>query len=287
MDKEKIVASFGVEFYEKMRGDLEKYAELWGLSDFEAIDNYTWSCTFRCVSDKHGLCVLKISENQIAAELECRVLREYNGWKFCKLYESDEANGVFLVERIMPGTPLSGEPDFDKRMDMYCEFLRDLHIKPADKSNYVSYMTWVNNLTEYMSTREDCKELYIQMVKAQEICRSLYEKYDEVLLHNDLGCGHVLLDSNNGCYRTVDPRESVVGLALFDIVNGMGWVDSKTDLYTTGIISKKLNIPERDLWRAIYVVICREIGKHVKYGGKQEDINQILRVEKLMDEMMQ
>jgi len=290
MDKEKIIAGFGVDFYEKVRGDLEKYAELWGLSDFEQIDNYTWSCTFKCVSDKHGLCVLKIVETPIAAELECRVLREYNGRKFCKLYESDIANGVFLVERIVPGTPLGDEPDFDKRIDMYCEFLRDLHIKPAhkNKNNYVSYMTWVDNLAEYMSTRKDCKELYIQMLKAQEICRRLYEEYpDEVLLHNDLGCGHILLDNNNGnCYRAIDPREAVVGLALFDIVNGIGWVDSKTDLYITAIMSKKLNIIERDLWRAIYVTICREIGKHVKYGGDL-DINVILRVEKLMDEMTQ
>jgi hypothetical protein len=46
IEEKKIVASFGVDFYEKIRGDLEKYAELWELSDFEAIDNYTWSVSY-------------------------------------------------------------------------------------------------------------------------------------------------------------------------------------------------------------------------------------------------
>ena len=76
MDKEKIVANFGLDFYEKVRSDLEKYSELWGLSDFEEIDNYTWRCTFKCVSDEHGFCVLKIAESPIQAERECCVLNE-------------------------------------------------------------------------------------------------------------------------------------------------------------------------------------------------------------------
>jgi len=289
MDKEKIVDNFGVDFYEKVRSDLEKYAELWGLSDFEAIDNYTWSCTFKCFSDKHGLCILKITESPLYAELQCRVLNEYNGRGFCKLYESDTANGVFLLERIIPGTPLSDEPDFDKQIDILCEFWRGLHIEPADMNHYVSYMTWVNNITEYMSTRKDCAELYTKMAKAQEICRRLYEEYPiEVCLHNDLGPGsnNLLYDSSRGCYRAIDPREPVVGPALFDIVFGIGYGDVKTDLHITSIISKNLNIPERDLWRAIYVSICREICQQVKYGG-EPNINLILRTEKLMDEMTQ
>ena len=62
-------------------------------------------------------------------------------------------------------------------------------------------------------------------------------------------------------------------------------IDVKTDLYITSTISKKLNIPERDLWRAIYVSICREICQQVKYGG-EPNINLILHIEKLIDEML-
>ena len=289
MDKQKIVANYGLDFYEKVHSDLEKYSELWGLSDFEEIDNYTWSCTFKCVSDKHGLCVLKIAESPMFSEFQYCVLNEYNGRGFCKLHEADTANGVLLLERIVPGTPLSDEPDFDKQIDILCEFWRGLHIEPGDKNNYASYMTWVNNITEYMSTRKDCKELYIQMVKAQEICTRLYEEYPiEVCLHNDLGPGsnNLLLDSNRGCYRAIDLREPVVGPALFDFVFGVGYGDVKTGLYITSTISKKLNIPERDLWRAIYVSICREICQQVKYGG-EPNINLILHIEKLMNEMLQ
>jgi hypothetical protein len=126
------------------------------------------------------------------------------------------------------------------------------------------------------------------MAKAQKICTRLYEKYPkEVCLHNDLGPGsnNLLYDSSFGCYRAIDPREPVVGPALFDIVFGIGYGDGETDLHITGLISKKLNIPEWDLWRAIYVSICREICQQVKYGG-EPNINLILRTEKLMDEKL-
>ena len=287
VNKEKVVANFGIDFYKKACYDLEKYVKTWGLSDFEAIDNYTWSCTFKCISDKYGLCVLKIFEDPKSCELQCCVLNEYNGRGFCKLYESDINNGVCLLERILPGTPLGDEPDFDKRINMLCEFWRCLHIEPADKNNYDSYMTWVNNMTEYMSMREDCKELYIQMAKAQEICRQLYEKYPiEVCLHNDLDpeSDNLLYDDSHGCYRAIDPREPVVGPALFDFVFGIGYGNIKTNLHITGIMSKKLNIPEYDLWCAIYVSICLEICRQVKYGG-ESNIDLILQTEMLMNEM--
>ena len=65
---------------------------------------------------------------------------------------------------------------------------------------------------------------------------------------------------------------------------GIGYGDVKTDLYIISTISKKLNIPERDLWCAIYVSICREICVQVKYGG-EPNINLILHIEKLMNEL--
>ena len=291
-DKEKIIAHFGANFHTKVLDDLSKYAELWGLSCFEQIDAYNRNCLFKCVSDKHGLCVLKIGDDANLAENERRVLREYNGGRFCKLYEADTANGVLLIERIVPGTQLQDEPDLDKRIDIFCELLRGLHIKPADKDSYVSYMTLVNNMTEFMSTHEGYDELYAKMVKAQEIYCCLHEKYpNEMLLHNDLYHKNILSGSDSGSisdYRIIDPDGAFVGVAVIDIPGFIyreyfnGNADKMS--YITNAISEKLNVSARDIWCAEYVIECMNVCYSVTYGGEPNLII-ILLAEKMMNDL--
>ena len=57
MDKENIIRHFGEDFYIRVLSDLEKYAKLWGLFDFNQVEYYSVNCIFTCVSDKYGKCV--------------------------------------------------------------------------------------------------------------------------------------------------------------------------------------------------------------------------------------
>jgi streptomycin 6-kinase len=291
IDNEKIIANFGTDFCAKVLDCLNKYTELWGLSCFEQIDVYNRNCLFKCVSDKHGLCVLKIGEDAKLAENECLVLREYNGKRLCKLYEADTTNGVLLIERIVPGIQLQHELDLDKRIDIFCVLLNGLHIKPANLDNYVSYMTLVDDMTKFMSTHNSYEELYAKMAKAQEICRCLHEKYpNEMLLHNDLYHYNILSSGDNrniSNYRIIDPVGAVVGVALFDVPGFIyreyfhGNADKMA--YITNAISEKLNISARDIWCAEYVRECMNVCYSVKYGGEPNMII-ISLPEKMMDD---
>lgn len=133
-------------FYNKLINDLKKYAKLWGLSGLEQIDYYSVNCIFKCVSDKYGVCVLKIGKPSEEKDTEYHILKEYNGRRFCKIYEADPANGVLLIERIEPGAQLRAETDLDKRLDVFCGLFHGLHIKPAGKTLYPTYMKWVGDI---------------------------------------------------------------------------------------------------------------------------------------------
>ena len=291
MYKEKIIAHFGAEFYNKVLNDLGKYTDIWGLSGFEQVDYYSVNCIFKCVSAKYGACILKIGNDSEDSENEYKILKEYNGKHFCKVYEADIPNGVLLLECIVPGTQLRAEPDLDKRLDIFFDAFRSLHVKPTDKAIYKTYMGWVSDITEYMRDRKDYENFYEHMYKAEQVCRSLCEKYTgEMLLHGDLHHDNILLGSDNN-YRIIDPK-GVVNDIVFDIPRFiLNEFDDVMDdafynkyVYITRTLSEKLNIPEHDIRRLTYVEMCMANCWNVR-GGDTPDIERILFTEKLMNEI--
>ena len=291
MDKDKIIAHFGLDFYQKVVRDLDNYKEVWGLSDFEQIDYYSVNCLFQCKSTKYGLCVLKIGNNAKGTENEYRILREYNGRGFCKVFEEDIANGVLLIERIAPGTQLRAEPDLDKRLELFYQVSCGLHIKPADESAYPTYMGWVSRITEYMSSRKDEKELSEKMVWAKQICRRLWDKYpNRMLLHGDLHHDNILLGSD-ALYHIVDPK-GVIGDSVFDIPRFIlnEFEDEfnedfkKKYIRITRTLSDKFDIPEHDIRCLTYVETCMANCWSVE-DGEAPDMASVFFTEAMMNEM--
>ena len=218
---------------------------------------------FKCTSDEYGQCILKIGESIKGSETEYQTLREYNGGKFCRVYQADIPNGVLLMEQIIPGTPLRVEPNLEKRLDLFCELFDGLHIEPVDDKVYPTYMDWVSQITEYMRHRSDYKVLYQRMVKAEQICCDLWTKYPRrMLLHGDLHHDNILLDSK-GRYRIIDPK-GVIGDPVFDIPRFIinEFLDKHDDnpdqkfAYITRVFSERFNIPKSDIGDLTYVELC-------------------------------
>ena len=290
MDKEKIIEHFGMGFYLKMLNDLERYTKLWDLSGLEQIDYYSVNCIFKCTSSKYGLCILKIGNDAKGTRNEYQILNEYKGTRFCKVYEADINNGVLLIECIIPGTQLRDELSLEKRLDLFCEISHGLHIKPADKTVYPSYMGWVSRITEFMRNRKDYIALYEKMVKAEQICLNLCKKYPgEMLLHGDFHHDNILLDENNQ-YRIIDPK-GVIGDIVFDIPRFiLNEFDDEQDedfkrkyVKITRTISEKFNIPEFDVRSLVYVEMCMANCWNVE-SQEEPNINEVLFTEMMMDE---
>lgn len=290
MEKDKIINHFGMDFYNKIVRDLDNYKNLWGLSDFRQIDYYSVNCIFRCTSNKYGLCILKIGKNAEQTENESRILHEYNGKPFCKIYEADTANGVLLIECISPGTQLRAEPDLDKRLSIFYEVSCGMHIEPADKAIYPTYMGWVSRITEYMRCRKDYKELFEKMAKAEQICRRLWEKYpNRMLLHGDLHHDNILLGSNDH-YYVIDPK-GVIGDCVFDIPRfilnefdeecGENFTDNY--VHITRTLSKKFKLSEYDIRCLTYVEMCMANCWSVE-DGEEPDMKSVLFTEKMMND---
>ena len=212
----KIIGRFGLVFHEKVKGDIGFCCEKWKLEILSLVDYFSVNCIFFCRSEIFGDAVLKIGRPGAEVRTEVAMLEEYDGGRFCRIYDHDLDNGAILEERLMPGSRLREVRSLEKRLSVFADVYNGLHIAPKDIKAYPSYAQWVGRITQYMSKMTDHMELYLLMKKAQGICGSLCKEYNKsMLLHGDLHHDNILL-SANGAYKIIDPK-GVVGDPVFDI----------------------------------------------------------------------
>ncbi|SCZ08516.1 aminoglycoside phosphotransferase family protein [Alkaliphilus peptidifermentans] len=215
-ESQKIIEHFGDAFFDKVQNDIEFYSNKWGIEILELVDYFSVNCIFKCSSKKFGDSILKINRPCREVFTEYNTLREYNGKRFCNVFDSDIENGVILEECIKPGIRLRDEQSLEKRLNVFSNLFNGLHIEPENPSMYPTYIEWVSRITKYMSGRDDYKELYLYMKKAENICLQISQSYNrKMLLHGDFHHDNILLN-DDGEYKIIDPK-GVVGDPIFDV----------------------------------------------------------------------
>ncbi|XEC94337.1 aminoglycoside phosphotransferase family protein [Paenibacillus tarimensis] len=282
---ENIINSFGEGFYEKVLRDIDFYADKWTLSSFQLIPSFSANLVFKCYSEDFGSVVLKIG-NSSSGEIytEFNTLCEYIGRRFVRVFDADIENGIILEEGVRPGTPLRDESSLEKRLSVFCSLYNGLHITPANAEIYPSYTGWVGRITEYMSKRQDCRELYLHMKKANDICLSVSSLYSQnMLLHGDFHHDNILLN-HDGEYIIIDPK-GVVGDPVFDIPRFIlnEFEDEKTtELYKKinniiCILEKNLHIPNDIIKQCLYVETAMGECWNVESGANPEEYPRLIQ----------
>lgn len=256
---ENIINHFGKDFYEKVLRDIRRFSDKWGLNSFQLIPSYSANLVVKCYSDRFGSVVLKIG-NPASIYREYHTLNQYNGRRFCKVFDVDLESGVILEECVSPGISLRNEGLIAKRLSVFCSLYKGLHMTPAKPEIYPTYTEWASRITEYMSKRDDCRELYLHMKKAKDICLSVSSSYPQkMLLHGDFHHDNILLRDHEE-YIIIDPK-GVIGDPVFDIPRFIlnEFEDEKTpELHAKVIeiissIEKSLDIPNEIIKQCLYV----------------------------------
>jgi len=263
---EKIIEAWGHDTYAKILREIEIYSEKWKLSDLRFHDSYSMNAIFFCDSEIYGECVLKISGDFQNKEFvwEYNILREYNGWRYVKVYASDidieTGKKVMLIERIRPGTQLSKEPSLDKRLAVFSELFNGLHIVPENAAIYKRYADGLDDNVQSLSNRNDHKDLYRHILKAKDIFTSVTAVYNrEMLLHGDLQY-HNILRRDNGAYAIIDPQgrigDPVLDVSRYILIEYYNSsVDERTDKmnYIITYLEKSLSIPNEIIRQCFYI----------------------------------
>lgn len=121
---------------------LAHYAELWELSHLSTIDNLSYNYVATAVQDGQHPVVLKVGVPNPELLNEGAALRLYNGRGAVKLLAADAENGVYLLERVMPGTPVHQVVDDDEATRIAAQVMQTLWRPVPENHSFPTLEKW-------------------------------------------------------------------------------------------------------------------------------------------------
>jgi streptomycin 6-kinase len=166
--------------------------------------------------------VLKVPTLDEENRGEAEALRQYAGDGAVLLYEADPESGALLLERLRPGTPLTGHPDQAEAIDIICGLLRRLR-RPPDPAHPFPMvrelaLQWAEELPA-LHARHGQPSWRPLVEEAAAIARDLATPDgNELLVNRDAHLGNVLAAQREP-WLLIDPKP-LVGERAFDA----GWL---------------------------------------------------------------
>lgn len=203
--------------------------------------------------------VLKVQFPHRESDAEARALELWDGRGAVRLLAHDAEHKVLLVERCVPGKPLSEEA-FSPAIDVICDLLPRLWLPDPQGVNTVADEAgyWTQSLRELVATQT--LDMPLELVeRALHLIPLLIDSSDDpVLVHQDLH-GENILSSSREPWLVIDPKplsaEPAFGLApvisAWEFGHGREQVRQRVE-----ILTQRLRI---DLDRAIAWAFVRTV----------------------------
>ncbi len=181
---------------------------------------------------------------------EVEALRMYNGDGVERLIETNEVDAVILIERVMPGVPLSTIHDDEKATRILASVIKKLRKPVPAKNSFIPIKEWTNAIIRYKKRFINTEgPLPAHLVDtADKLFNELISTSEEVILiHGDLHHDNVLSSHRNG-WLAIDPKGIVAEPAYETAAmlrNPHSFLMGKSNLQ--GILSKRISILSAEL----------------------------------------
>ena len=215
---------------------LEEACRRWGLTDIQPVPNlsYNFVAFASRPSTSPGLdtslrsystngsakdkVILKLGVPQKELTSEIAALKYYDGQGACRLLDADGDKGMFILERLQPGTMLSTLEDDEQATRIAAKVMRQLW-KPAPKQQdeFIQLKYWFDGFKRLRKRYNgETGPLPKHLVETAESLSQefLAENKDETLLHGDFHHFNVL-ESERG-WLAIDPK-GVIGPRGYEV----------------------------------------------------------------------
>lgn len=159
---------------------------------------------------------LGIPNPELLTEIE--VLRLFNGHGIVQLLDADPDQGILLLERLKPGTPLSSLPDDGQATSIAAQVMRQLW-KPAPSEHpFPTVAKWAAGLRRLREHFDGgCGPFPSALVEVAEarFAELIGSMAEPVLLHGDLHHGNILTAERQP-WLALDPK-GLVGEPAYEV----------------------------------------------------------------------
>lgn len=225
----------GAAWLENLPNLIADYEKRWSLTVQPPFPDLSYNYAAPAVRADGVACVLKIGV--VNPELLCEIeaLRLYDGQGIVRLLAADPAQGVLLLERLQPGTPLVTVADDEKATAVAAQVMQQLWRSVPSDHSFPTVADWARGMerlrrefnggTGPFSTRlvETAESLFAELLPSQA---------EPVLLHGDLHHWNIL-QAQRAPWLALDPK-GVVGEPAYEVGawlrNPIDWLTHWPDL---------------------------------------------------------
>ncbi|MBE0670414.1 MAG: hypothetical protein IH588_07485 [Anaerolineales bacterium] len=205
----------GEKFLAVLPALIDEYSERWELTDVHPVPNLSYN--FVAFAKHQGSdIILKIGVPHRELKSEIAALKLFHGDGACQLLESDEERGVFLLERLTPGTMLSELENDDERTHIAAGVMQKIWREVPQGNNFIQLTDWFDELKNVRpqfdgGTGPFPREIFEQV---ESFLPELFADKDVRLIHGDFHHFNIL-HSQRG-WLAIDPK-GVIGPAGYEI----------------------------------------------------------------------
>lgn len=208
----------GVAWLDRLPTIIADCAARWSLTVLPSFEDLSYNYVAPAVRQDSTPVILKAGVPHPALRREIAALQHFDGDGMVRLLEVDPEQGVLLLERLLPGTPLADLPTDEQVTQVAAGLMRALWKPlPADHP-FVTVAEWAADLDELRAHYDGGYGPFPRALvdRAQALfAEFLGAGHEPVLLHGDFHPENVL-KSQRQPWLAIDPK-GVVGPRLYDV----------------------------------------------------------------------
>lgn len=227
----------------------------WGLTLGDHMPlSYNYVTAARRADSSEVILKLGVPNHERLSEIHA--LRLWDGAGACRLLETDEANAMFLLERLCPGNTLVSLGDDEACTHIAADLMTRLWRTPATSHGFITLSAWFAGLRALRPTYQGGTGPFPAWLveRVEAVLPTLWaDSQPPVLLHGDFHHANVLASARG--WLTIDPK-GVLGPRAYEVgpllMNPMpDFPHRPTARRQTArrlaILSERLNLPPEQL----------------------------------------
>ena len=212
----KMFGELGASWIDSIPAKIEKYVKEFKLSNIQVYDSLTYNIILFADSEDYDKVVLKIEIPYKEMTIRESVALELNnGLGSSKCYFKNIDDGVLIIERLIPGTPLNTINDLEERVKIFSDVRERFNIRVNSTNELPTYTDILNRSINMVNEQQErFGDLKSPILKAETLYGEINKMNDNTyLLHSDLHGDNILL--SGGEWKAIDPH-GFIGNKVFD-----------------------------------------------------------------------